>query len=62
MKPHDQSVADGTADPAATLEQFSLAKPAGHLGEPDDITHLRVYRAPDESKFSTGQPLLPMAA
>lgn len=54
MTPNVQSVADGTLDPAATLEQFSLAQPVGHMGEPDDIAHLLVYLASDESKFATG--------
>ena len=54
LTPNVQSVADGTPDPAATLEQFASAQPVGHLGEPDDIAHLLVYLASDESKFATG--------
>lgn len=54
MTPNVQSVADGTPNPAETLEKFALAQPVGHLGEPDDIAHLMVYLASDESKFATG--------
>lgn len=54
MTPNVRSVIDGTPDPAATEEQFALAQPVGHMGEPDDIAHLIVYLASDESKFATG--------
>lgn len=54
MTPNVRSVIDGTPDPAATEEQFALAQPVGHMGEPDDIAHLLVYLASDESKFATG--------
>ncbi len=54
MTPNVQSVIDGTPDPAATKESFALAQPVGHMGEPDDIAHLLVYLASDESKFATG--------
>lgn len=54
MTPNVQSVIDGTPDPAATEESFALAQPVGHMGEPDDIAHLLVYLASDESKFATG--------
>lgn len=54
MTPNVQSVIDGTPDPAATEQSFALAQPVGHMGEPDDIAHLLVYLASDESKFATG--------
>ncbi|QTD55748.1 glucose 1-dehydrogenase [Parasphingorhabdus cellanae] len=54
MTPNVQSVIDGTPDPAATEQSFALAQPIGHMGEPDDIAHLLVYLASDESKFATG--------
>lgn len=54
MTPNVRSVIDGTPDPAATEESFALAQPVGHMGEPDDIAHLLVYLASDESKFATG--------
>lgn len=54
MTPNVRSVIDGTPDPSATEEQFALAQPVGHMGEPDDIAHLLVYLASDESKFATG--------
>lgn len=54
MTPNVQCVADGTPNPDETLKQFALARPLGHLGEPNDIAHLLVYLASDESKFATG--------
>jgi 3(or 17)beta-hydroxysteroid dehydrogenase len=54
MTPNVQSVIDGTPNPAETKEQFALAQPVGHMGEPDDIAHLLVYLASDESSFATG--------
>ncbi len=54
MTPNVRSVIDGTPDPATTEQQFALAQPVGHMGEPDDIAHLLVYLASDESKFATG--------
>ncbi len=54
LTPNVQSVADASPDPDALLEQFALAQPVGHMGEPDDIAHLIVYLASDESKFATG--------
>ena len=49
-----RSVMDGTPNPAETEESFQLAQPVGHMGEPDDIAHLIVYLASEESKFATG--------
>ena len=54
LTPNVQSVADASPDPDALLQQFALAQPVGHMGEPDDIAHLVVYLASDESKFATG--------
>jgi len=54
MTPNVRSVIDGTPNPAETEEQFKLAQPVGHMGEPDDVAHLVVYLASDESKFATG--------
>ena len=54
MTPNVRSVIDGTPNPAETEELFALAQPVGHMGEPDDIAHLVVYLASDESKFATG--------
>ena len=54
MTPNVRSVIDGTPNPAETEEAFSLAQPVGHMGEPDDVAHLVVYLASDESKFATG--------
>ena len=54
MTPNVRSVIDGTPNPAETEEAFKLAQPVGHMGEPDDVAHLVVYLASDESKFATG--------
>ena len=54
MTPNVRSVIDGTPNPAETEELFQLAQPVGHMGEPDDIAHLIVYLASNESKFATG--------
>lgn len=54
LTPNVQSVANASPDPDALLEQFAMAQPVGHMGEPDDIAHLVVYLASDESKFATG--------
>jgi 3(or 17)beta-hydroxysteroid dehydrogenase len=54
MTPNVQTVIDGTPNPGETAELFALAQPVGHMGEPDDIAHLIVYLASDESKFATG--------
>ena len=54
MTPNVRSVIDGTPNPAETEEAFKLAQPVGHMGEPEDVAHLLVYLASDESKFATG--------
>jgi len=58
LTPNVESVIAGTPDPAATKEAFSLAQPIGRMGEPEDIAHLVVYLASDESKFATGAPFI----
>ena len=54
LTPNVESVIAGTPDPDATLAAFSMAQPIGRMGEPEDIAHLMVYLASDESKFATG--------
>ena len=54
MTPNVRSVIDGTPNPAETEELFKLAQPVGYMGEPDDVAHLVVYLASNESKFATG--------
>ncbi len=54
LTPNVESVIAGTPDPDATRVAFGLAQPVGHMGEVEDIAHLVVYLASDESKFATG--------
>lgn len=58
LTPNVESVIAGTPDPDATREAFSVAQPVGHMGEPEDIAHLIVYLASDESRFATGAPFI----
>ncbi len=58
LTPNVESVIAGTPDPDATREAFSLAQPIGRMGQPEDIAHLIVYLASDESKFATGAPFI----
>jgi len=58
LTPNVESVIAGTPDPDATREAFSVAQPVGHMGEPEDIAHLVVYLASDESRFATGAPFI----
>ncbi|WP_379546127.1 SDR family oxidoreductase [Qipengyuania sp. DSG2-2] len=54
LTPNVESVIAGTPDPDATRVAFGLAQPVGHMGEVEDIAHLVVYLASEESKFATG--------
>jgi 3(or 17)beta-hydroxysteroid dehydrogenase len=58
LTPNVESVIAGTPDPDATRAAFSVAQPIGRMGEVDDIAHLVVYLASDESKFATGAPFI----
>lgn len=60
LTPNVESVIAGTPDPAATHAafSFSIAQPIGRMGEVEDIAHLVVYLASDESKFATGAPFI----
>ena len=48
----------GAEDPEKMKKRLTLAAPLGRLGEPDDVAHLIVYLASDESKFVTGAELV----
>jgi 3(or 17)beta-hydroxysteroid dehydrogenase len=58
LTPNVESVIAGTPDPDATRAAFSVAQPIGRMGEVDDIAHLVIYLASDESKFATGAPFI----
>jgi len=58
LTPNVESVIAGTPDPEATRAAFSVAQPIGRMGEVDDIAHLVVYLASDESRFATGAPFI----
>lgn len=58
LTPNVESVIAGTPDPDATRAAFSVAQPIGRMGEVDDIAHLVVYLASDESRFATGAPFI----
>ncbi len=58
LTPNVESVIAGTPDPDATREAFSLAQPIGRMGQAEDIAHLIVYLASDESRFATGAPFI----
>ncbi|OBV12120.1 glucose 1-dehydrogenase [Erythrobacter dokdonensis] len=58
LTPNVESVIQGTPDPEATRAAFSVAQPIGRMGEVDDIAHLVVYLASDESRFATGAPFI----
>jgi 2-keto-3-deoxy-L-fuconate dehydrogenase len=42
-------------DPVAARKAFIARQPMGRLGEPEEIAHMAVYLASDESVFMTGQ-------
>ncbi|WP_108257688.1 SDR family oxidoreductase [Mangrovicoccus ximenensis] len=44
-----------TGDYDAAMKAFVARQPMGRIGAPEEIAHLAVYLASDESKFTTGQ-------
>ncbi len=49
-----QSMIDASDDPERTRQKLARQIPLGVIGEPDDVAHMIVYLASDESKFVTG--------
>lgn len=50
-------VVAASPDPDKTRKQFERAAPLGRMGQVDDVAHLVVYLASDESRFVTGAEL-----
>ena len=49
-----RSMIDASDDPERTRQKLVRQIPLGEIGEPDDVAHMIVYLASDESKFVTG--------
>jgi len=52
--PMCDAVIAGAPDPAKARKAFERAAPLGRMGQVDDVAHLVVYLASDESRFVTG--------
>ncbi|MBA2544976.1 MAG: glucose 1-dehydrogenase [Deltaproteobacteria bacterium] len=52
--PMCDAVINGAPDPAKARKAFERAAPLGRMGQVDDVAHLVVYLASDESRFVTG--------
>jgi 2-keto-3-deoxy-L-fuconate dehydrogenase len=50
----DQRMAALGGDPAEVRRSFAQRQPMGRIAEPEEIAHLAVYLAADESSFTTG--------
>ncbi|WP_374446502.1 SDR family oxidoreductase [Stella sp.] len=46
------------ADPVQARKDFIARQPMGRLGRPEEIAHLAVYLASDESSFTTGTAVI----
>ena len=49
-----RSMVEASDDPERTRRTLARQIPLGGVGEPDDVAHMIVYLASDESKFVTG--------
>ena len=49
-----RSMIDASDDPERTRQKLARQIPLGEIGEADDVAHMIVYLASDESKFVTG--------
>jgi 3(or 17)beta-hydroxysteroid dehydrogenase len=52
--PMCEQVVTASPDPDKTRKAFERAAPLGRMGQVDDVAHLVVYLASDESRFITG--------
>lgn len=48
----------GAADPEAARRDFLARQPMGRFGAPEEVAHLAVYLAADESAFMTGAAIV----
>ena len=53
-----QSRFDALADPSEVEQRLIAHHPIGRLGDADDVAHMVVYLASDESKFVTGAEMV----
>ena len=56
--PMVQSLAEAMGDADKARERLTQSSPLGRLGEPDEVAHMVVYLASDESCFTTGAELV----
>ena len=56
--PSLQERINSTGDPEAARAAFIARQPMGRVGKPEEIAHLAVYLASDESAYTTGQILV----
>lgn len=56
--PSLQERINSTGDPVAARAAFIARQPMGRVGKPEEIAHLAVYLASDESAYTTGQILV----
>ncbi len=56
--PMVDALAASYPDPEAALERLSTANPQKRIGDVDDVAHLVLYLASDESKYVTGAELV----
>jgi 2-keto-3-deoxy-L-fuconate dehydrogenase len=56
--PSLQERINSTGDPEAARAAFIARQPMGRVGKPEEIAHLAVYLASDESAYTTGQILI----
>ena len=54
LAPKSVAIVGASDNPERTRDKLSQQIPLGVIGEPDDVAHMIVYLASDQSKFVTG--------